>query len=234
MFKKLYLVILFLGLNFIYSQDLKNEWKKVYQYELDGKIELAQKEVESIYKKAKRKKDDVTIVKCFFYLSKFEQVFDENAQTTIISNLRKEIKEASKTNKALLNYIYAEILDKYRNQYRYPISRRTTVENIKNKDFLTWTNNDFNREIKKCYQEMLKDKKELRAISLENFKEIIEYNADVDAKNSSLFDFLYDKSIQYFSQNVFSDRSAKEIKLENLFTLKPWNFYQSKTIRELQ
>jgi uncharacterized protein YfaS (alpha-2-macroglobulin family) len=228
MFKKVYLIILFLVLNFTYSQDFKNEWKKVYQYELDGKIESAQKEVESIYKKAKRKKNDVTIVKCFFYLSKFEQVFDENAQSTIISNLRKEIKEASKKNEALLNYIYSEILDKYRNQYRYAIGRRTTIENNKNKDFLTWTNNDFDKEIEKCYQEILKNKQELRAISLENYKEIIDYNADVDAKNNTLYDFLYEKSIQYFAQNVYWDRNSKEIKLENLFILKPETFFNQK------
>ena len=38
---------------------------------------------EEIYKKAKRKNDEVQIIKCFFYLSKFEQVFDEKAQDEV-------------------------------------------------------------------------------------------------------------------------------------------------------
>ncbi|MFT5754465.1 MAG: hypothetical protein ACI924_001702 [Flavobacterium sp.] len=50
MFKKVYFVILILVLNFGYSQDFSDKWKKVYQFELNGKIESAQKEVESIYK----------------------------------------------------------------------------------------------------------------------------------------------------------------------------------------
>jgi hypothetical protein len=49
MFKKVYFVILNLVLNFGYSQYFSDKWKKVYQFELDGKIESAQKEVESIY-----------------------------------------------------------------------------------------------------------------------------------------------------------------------------------------
>ena len=35
----------------------------------------------------------------FFYLSKFEQVFDEKAQTTIIHNIQKEINEAKPVSK---------------------------------------------------------------------------------------------------------------------------------------
>lgn len=110
MYKKVYLVFLILCLNFGYSQDYSDQWKKVYKYELDGQIQSAQKEVQGIYKKAKRKKNEAEIVKCFFYLSKFEQVFDEKAQTTIIQNLKQEIKEAKPVSKALLNYIYCLVL----------------------------------------------------------------------------------------------------------------------------
>lgn len=228
MYKKVYFVILILVFNFGYSQDFSSKWKKVYQYELDGKIESAQKEVDEIYKKAKRKKDDVTIIKCFFYLSKFEQVFDENAQNTIISNLKKEIKNASKENKALLYYIYSEILEKYKTQYSYSISKRTKIENNKNPDFLTWTIFDFNKEIENCYQEMLKDKKELRAVSIDQYKEVIDYNSDVDAKNNTLFDFLYEKSISYFSQNIYWDKNSTEIKLQDIFNMKPEIFIYQK------
>ncbi|PKP17608.1 MAG: hypothetical protein CVU07_03735, partial [Bacteroidetes bacterium HGW-Bacteroidetes-23] len=96
----------FLILSFSFAQNFDEQWKEVYRYELDGKIQSAQKEVQDIYKKAKKKNDEMQIVKCFFYLSKFEQVFDEKAQSTIISNLQKEIKSAEPVSKALLNYVY--------------------------------------------------------------------------------------------------------------------------------
>lgn len=226
MSKKIYLVILFLSLNFGFSQNFDSNWKKVYQCELDGKIETAHKEVESIYKKAKRKKDDVTIVKCFFYLSKFEQVFDENAQTTIISNLKKEIKEASKENKAILNYIYAKILTDYQKANRFKISQRTTLENNKNSDFLTWTLLDFNREINKCYEEILKNKTELRKITIEKYNVIFEYSPNVDAKNFTLYDFLYEKTVAYYSGFVSLNKNDKDDNqlLVDKFYAKPKDF----------
>lgn len=81
-------------LSFSFGQNFDEQWKEVYKHELEGKIQSAHKEVQEIYKKAKKKNNEIQIVKCFFYLSKFEQVFDEKAQSTIISNLKKEIKDA--------------------------------------------------------------------------------------------------------------------------------------------
>ena len=90
--KILFLLILINSFN-LFAQ-YEDKWKEVYQLELDGKIKSAQEKVQEIYKKAKRKNDEVQIIKCFFYQSKFEQVFDEKAQTTIINNIQKEINEA--------------------------------------------------------------------------------------------------------------------------------------------
>ena len=110
--RKILFFLLFISSFSSFSQ-YDDKWKEVYNYELDGKIKSAEEKVQEIYKKAKRKKDEVQIVKCFFYLSKFEQVFDEKAQTTIVTNLQDEIRTAQPVSKALLNYIYATILEKY-------------------------------------------------------------------------------------------------------------------------
>lgn len=152
--RKILLLILLVNSFHVFSQ-YDDKWKEVYKYELDGKIKSAQEEVEEIYKKAKRKKEEVQIIKCFFYLSKFEQVFDEKAQTTIIHNIQKEINEAKPVSKALLHYIYIDILEEYYNRNRYTIKKRTNLENQKNTDFLTWTEDDFKAQIEKittnCY-----------------------------------------------------------------------------------
>lgn len=187
---------------FSFSQNFDEHWKEVYRYELDGKIQSAQKEVEEIYKKAKKKKDEVQIVKCFFYLSKFEQVFDEKAQSTIISNLREEIKNADPVSKALLNYIYATVLQNYYNRHSYTIGQRTELATQKKLDFLTWTSLDFNAEIEKAMKNSLQNEKFLRAISVKSLKEIFEISPNVDAKNYSLYDFLVEKSIEHYKPKV--------------------------------
>ncbi|GGD32077.1 alpha-2-macroglobulin family protein [Flavobacterium orientale] len=198
---------------FTFSQNFDQQWKEVYKYELDGKIQSAQKEVEEIYKKAKKKKDEVQIVKCFFYLSKFEEVFDEKAQLTIISNLKKEIKEAEPISKALLNYIYATILQNYYNRYSYNIDKRTELESQKNLDFLTWTSLDFDTEIEKAMKNSLQNEKLLRTISIKSLKEIFEISPNVDAKNYSLYDFLVEKSIVHYKPKV-NRREVKNNKYE--------------------
>jgi TonB-dependent SusC/RagA subfamily outer membrane receptor len=211
MYKKVYLVFLIFSLSFGYSQDYSDEWKDVYKYELNGQIQSAQKEVQGIYKKAKRKKNEVQIVKCFFYLSKFEQVVDEKAQSTIIKNLQQEIKEAKPVSKALLNYIYVSVLERYVGYFNYQIRQRTPLENQKNKDFLTWNSQDFYNEIDKTYAVILKDEKELRDSFLNTYKDIFEISPSVDAKNFSVYDFLSQKCSTYFKSKISSWKLKNDI-----------------------
>lgn len=202
---------------FSFSQNFDEQWKEVYKYELDGKIQSAQKEVQEIYKKAKRKNEEVQIVKCFFYLSKFEQVVDEKAQSQIIENLKKEIKEAKPTSEALLNYIYATILKEYYNRNSYQINKRTSLENQKNRDFLTWTSADFTSGIEKAMSQSLQNEKILRATPISLYKEIFDISASTDAKNYNLYDFLVEKSIDHYKPKVNNWQHTSKKVNSNLF-----------------
>ena len=64
--RKILFLLLFVSSFSSFSQ-YDDKWKEVYNYELDGKIKSAEEKVQEIYKKAKRKKDEVQIVKCFFF-----------------------------------------------------------------------------------------------------------------------------------------------------------------------
>ncbi|MBA4155154.1 hypothetical protein, partial [Flavobacterium sp.] len=174
--------------SYSFGQNFDEQWKEVYKLELDGKIQSAQKEVQEIYKKAKRKKEEVQIIKCFFYVSKFEQVLNEKAQSTIISTLKEEIKEAKPASKALLNYIYATLLQNYYNQNSYKIGKRNDLENQKSTDFSTWSTSDFIDEIEKAMENSLQNEKPLRATTINDYKEIFEISPAIDSKNYSLYD----------------------------------------------
>ena len=196
----LFLFFLVLSANLYCQND--NQWKKVYKDELNGKIESAQKKVEEIYKIAKRKKNEVQIVKCFFYLSKFEQVFDEKAQTTIIQNLRKEINEANPASRALLYYIYGNILQDYYNTFSYQIKQRTILADQKNDDFLTWTSVNFEKEIESAFSNCIENEKKLRIITIDSFKEVFEIAPNIDQKNYSLYDFLAEKTVLHYKIKI--------------------------------
>lgn len=199
--RKILFLLLLISSFSSYSQ-YDDKWKEVYNYELDGKIKSAEEKVQEIYKKAKRKKDEVQIVKCFFYLSKFEQVFDEKAQTTIITNLQDEIRTAKPVSKALLNYIYATILEKYYQKFSYQISKLTPLKNQKSKDFLIWSSSDFEKEIEKTYALCIEDEEILRATFLNSYKDIFEISHAVDAKNFSIYDFISQKCIAYYKTKL--------------------------------
>ncbi|WP_432671770.1 hypothetical protein [Flavobacterium sp. SM2513] len=99
--KKYILFLLLYTFAIGFSQDLKNEWRKVIQFELDGKIKSAHEKVDAIYKKAKRKDIEYQIIKCFFYQSKFLQVSEENYQEIVIANLNTEISQSRGSKKAI-------------------------------------------------------------------------------------------------------------------------------------
>jgi hypothetical protein len=138
------------------AQDYDKNWQKVIQFENQGKLKSANAIVNKIHKKAISKKNEVQIIKCFFYESKYLQVVDENAQTKIILNLKKEINQASLPSKAILNLIYGKCLSTYKKQNAYLIYNRTNTVSIDD-DFLTWTSKDFEKEIASSIKKTLED-----------------------------------------------------------------------------
>lgn len=99
----------------LFAQQNDKKWAKAITYENEGKIKSANEVVAKIYKKAVAKKDEVQMIKCFFYQSKYIQILEENAQNKIITNLKTDINRVSIPSKAILNLIYAKYLKDYLN-----------------------------------------------------------------------------------------------------------------------
>lgn len=135
--KKVVLIICLLFSLNQFAQNFDGKWEKVVELEKEGKTKSANEEVQKIYGKAKRKGNEAEIIKTFFYTSKFIQALEEEAQLKIITNLKKEIKEASVPSQALLNYVYAKCLESHRNKNSYEISRLTATDSIYSPDFRT-------------------------------------------------------------------------------------------------
>lgn len=227
----LYLLFcLTLSTTFFAQQNFDNQWKKVYQFELNGEIKSAQKEVQSIFKKAKKQENEVQLVKTFFYLSKFKQVLNENAQLSIIQDIEREINAAKPVSKALLRYIYIEMLVEYQSNYRNNVNQRTPIKDKKSHNFLTWTALDFYNEIDSNYTKLLESESDLRAVSVASFKEIFEISSNVDAKNLSIYDFLLEKCSLYFQSKVnplTTNKNTFKIDDLGLFFAEPKIFQQS-------
>ena len=68
--KKILFALLLISTSF-YAQNYEKNWNKVIENENNGKIKSANAIVAKIHKKAIVDKNEVQIIKCFFYESKY-------------------------------------------------------------------------------------------------------------------------------------------------------------------
>lgn len=182
--KKVLLLLLLLISFAGFSQDFEKNWKKVYEYEYEGKVKLASKEVDKIYKKARKNANQPEIIRTFIYQSKFLQILEENAQYKIIENLKQEIKSANIGSKSIFNNLYATFLFDYFSKFRYNL--RTNTDTIFNPDFRTWSKKDFEVEIENAYLKSIENEAFLLKTPLLNYEKIIEFNKYEKELNNSL------------------------------------------------
>ena len=200
--KKIILVLLFIFSNSVFSQNYESDWNEVIKHELDGETTSANNQVLEIYTKAKKSNNKVQVTKCFFYLSKFKQVLNKNAQQEIIKDIIAEIDQSSADGKAFLNYVYAKLLSDYYENDRYIISERKEILNHKLDNFLVWSKANFESEIKTALGKSLENPKLLREINLIQYREVFKVTNEKNFDNKNLYDFLLEKNLEYYVSKV--------------------------------
>ena len=191
--KNTFLILLFISAS-IFGQNYDKNWLKVIQYENEGKIKSANAVVSKIHQKAIKDKNNVQIIKCFFYESKYLQVMDENAQTEIINNLKTQINKASIPSKAILNLVYAKCLIDYQKQNSYLLYNRTNTVSFDDQ-FLTWTSKDFLNQIDSALEKTLLNEAILKETSLIDYIPIFDFINEQKTKKENLFNYLLKENI---------------------------------------
>jgi hypothetical protein len=171
--KKVLFAFLLISTSF-YAQNYDKNWDKVIENENNGKIKTTKALVDKIYQKAVSDKNEVQIIKCFFYTSKYLQEVDENAQTKIINKLKTEINRVSVPSKAILNLVHAKCLNDYHTRNRYKIHNRTQIDSTNN-DFLTWTRNNFEKQIQLAYEKTLENQAVIKNTPLSKYEPIFDF-----------------------------------------------------------
>ncbi|MEZ7514361.1 MG2 domain-containing protein [Flavobacterium frigidarium] len=198
--KKILLLVLLSSLS-VFSQQYDKRWKKVIENENAGKFKSANAIVEKIYNKASRQQDEAQLIKCFFYQSKYSQVIDENAQSKIIDNLKIKIDHATIPTKALLNVIYAKILNQYYVKNGYIIRNRTNTT-VENDDFLTWTKLDFETHIEEAITESLENETILKQTRLSKYDILFDYTEAIIFETQTLLDYILKENITLYTSKI--------------------------------
>lgn len=222
--KKILFAFLLISTSF-YAQNYEKNWNKVIENENNGKIKSANTIVAKIHKKAVADKNEVQIIKCFFYESKYLQVVDENAQSKIINNLKAEINRASIPSKAILNLVYAKCLSDYQKQNSYLVYSRTNTVSLDD-DFLTWTNTDFTNQIDASFQNTLANEVLLKSTSLTQYEGLFDFLILEKFNKENLFDYLLIENIDYYTKKIeqWGIQKSKFIVFEKELLGKPADF----------
>jgi TonB-dependent SusC/RagA subfamily outer membrane receptor len=207
------IVFVFLLLStMLFAQQTDKKWSKVIAYENDGKIKSANEVVAKIYKKAIATKDEVQMIKCFFYQSKYLQVVEENAKIQILKNLKTDIARVSIPSKAILHLIYAKCLSQY-TPYEYATAltdiAAATIDTLAVDSTAiasTDTPIDFTSETEllATYEKTLENEALLKATPLSNYQAIFDFLTLEKLKNQNLYQYLLKENIDFFSQRVAS------------------------------
>ncbi|MFN3754584.1 MG2 domain-containing protein [Flavobacterium sp.] len=200
--KYIYTTILFFIFSFGFTQNFDKNWDKVIQLENEGKIKSANEIVTKIQSKANSTKNEVQLIKTFFYSSKYMLTLEEDAQRKIILNLQDRITKAPIASKAILNLIYARCLKSYLDKNQNKIYSRTKRDTIEIRDFITWSLNDFESQINSAYTNTLKEVEILKNTPLKQYDPIFDYFQIEKFNNTTLYDYLIRANIDYYIQKI--------------------------------
>lgn len=202
---KLFLSIslLLLQLHFVLAQEdfYSKQWNRVYKYELKSLPKSAGPVVETIYARAKKEQNIPQLTKALIYQSKFAMMLEESAELQIIVKFQKEIASSKVPLRNILESILAETYWDYFQQNRWKYNDRSKTEKKLDDDFRLWDRERILEEIRRHFQNSLRNESQLKTVSLASINEIL-----VQAENSklyrpTLYDFLTHRALGFYSRS---------------------------------
>ncbi|OYQ35704.1 hypothetical protein CHU92_10540 [Flavobacterium cyanobacteriorum] len=195
------------------AQDYTPEWEKVILLENQGQVKSAATLVDAIYARARKDKNEPQLLKAFFFRSKYLLALDEEAQVKIIKSINEEKALATIPTRAIMESLYAEMLQSVLNKNSYQISTRTTINSPASGDFLQWSEKNFQDEIVAACKRSLHNWEILYKTPLSEYKEIIDFNPSLVDIPRPLLDFLAERYINivyvYEGRYWYNDNAAQ-------------------------
>ena len=182
----------------------KSQWQKIDSLEKKGLPKSALKVVDEIYTKAKKDNNSEQVIKSFIYNLKYKNQIEENAFERLCKELDSTAQNASFPDNAIMNSMLADMYWWYYTANRYKFQERTNTVNFDNNDMQTWTLDYLVEKVIKAYTNSVSDPEQLKKIPISQYKElIIKGNAPADLR-PTLYDFLANKAIDFFSSTEIS------------------------------
>lgn len=194
------------------QQEYTNLWKDVANLEKKGLTKSAFEKVSEIHARAKRDQNNPQIIKAFLHKAKYQLVLEEDAQLTIINDLKAEISTQSFPAKNILESILGSFYWQYFSSNRYQFYNRSeTTEKVDATDFRTWDLNTLFKEIFIHLDASLENTAQLQKLDLAAFNAILTQQKGSKTYRPTVYDFLAHNALQFYKsdENAITKPSYK-------------------------
>ncbi|MBI5645932.1 MAG: hypothetical protein HY962_03295 [Ignavibacteriae bacterium] len=198
----------------------REQWKRVDEAMGKGLPKTALEIVVAIYDRARAEKNDAQYIKAVAYRVVLAGELSETGETTLITDLEKEVRTARQPVRSILqSYLATAYWSHYQNN-RWEIASRTRVNDAPDADFLTWDAAKFIDTARALFLASIEDASALQAIPIRDFRRILVGEEEKSEYRPTLFDVLAFRALSFF-ENDETDlpRPAREFELTTLDAL---------------
>ncbi len=195
------IIFLFFSMTVISQNEYKREWKQVDSLSGLGQSQTALNMVVSIYDQARANNQGDQLIKAWLYQMKLKSDFEEDYFENSIAQTQLEIQSAKAPVKQILHSILAELYWHYYQNNRWQILNRSETSNFIPDDIKTW---DLKKLVNACmnqYTLSLTDKDVLKGTPISSYSEILIKQDDSEKFRPTLFDFLANRVIYFYSSS---------------------------------
>ena len=209
----------------------KQKWEKIDSLDKKGLPKSALKVVDEIYTKAKKENKSEQVIKSFIYNLKYKNQIEENAFERLCAELDSTAEKASFPDNAIMNTMLADMYWWYYQNNRWKFMNRTNTINFDNNDMQTWTLDFLVEKIIDAYTNSLANKDGLQKIPITQYKELIKFGTKPKELRPTLYDFLANKAIDFFSDTEIAlTKPADNFELEEEYYFNDANSFANKEI----
>lgn len=191
----------------------KKYWAQVDSLQKLGLTESANKVVNEIYGYADKNQHLVQLIKCYFHLSKYRDILEEESFKTNMLKLDELIAKSASPYTELLYSIKGEVLWNRYQSNLWQINQRTPLAEDKEVDMDFWDAKRFARESMKCYETSLKNPDLLKNTKLDLYEDILIGDNSFRKLKPTLYDFLMHRAIRFY-QSAYLDMLEPAEKFE--------------------
>jgi len=200
----IFMIVLFSQLSNA-QEHYANLWKEVASFEKQGLTKSAFEKVSELHKKAKRDQNNPQIIKAFLHKAKYQLVLEEDAQLTIINDLKTEISVQSFPTKNILESILGKFYWQYFSNNRYQFYNRSeTAQKVDATDFRTWDLNTLFKEIFVHFDASLQNADQLQKLDLAVYNVILTQQKGSKIYRPTVYDFLAHNALQFYKSDETS------------------------------